>query len=81
MNKSTVSPALRQAILQVWNDIAPCVEALASDNTEAIEMCIDADRLVLLAESPEAQDEMRALVAYLGYPQALSFIASQITIV
>ena len=59
MSAIPVPYCLKQAILRVWNDIAPDVEGVVSGTEDAVESCIDTDRLVLLAESQEAADQLQ----------------------
>jgi len=82
MTTATQVPhCLKKAILQVWNDIAPDVEDFHPDNEDAIEMCIDADRLVTFAKSQEAKDQLRALLDQFGYQATLTYLASHINLV
>lgn len=74
----TVIDTLRPAIQASWNYIASDVYDLCSDEEEAIEMAIDADRLTTCAEDADAQQLVRDLCAQHGYSATLKFLATHI---
>lgn len=75
------SPNLTRAIHQVWQDISPDCEGIGNDNECAIEMCIDADRLVFTAGNQAAQDELTALIQAHDYAAVLESLSSSIFLV
>lgn len=83
MSEIVISSNLKTAILQVWNAIAPDCEGLfdTHDNEAAVEMCYDADRLVLTAENQAAQEELTSLIQAHGYIETLSALSSKINLV
>ena len=78
MDKSVLS-VVKTPILQCWNAIAPDVYDFCEDDNEiAIEMCIDADRLVLVVDEPEAYQAVKDLIKENGYQSVLSFLSKNI---
>ena len=79
--------AVRSPILGAWQEIAMDV-ADVSKNDEAIELCIDADRLSSMASTGRAKDEAKAAdklisdaIASHGYPKVLKFLSKNIRLV
>ena len=73
--KTTDTELVRRAIYDVWNTIAYDVNAC--DNEEAVELCIDANRLAHYGH-PEAEQEVDELCRRLGYPDALRWLAARV---
>lgn len=80
------SKELIRAVNATWQAIASDVlQACAEcgdepDNEGAVEMCIDADRIVMYGgeEGQAAQNEFRARSAQIGYTPALKELAAQL---
>ena len=70
-SKATIS-AIYRVYQQIGFDIP---EGL--DGEEIIEMCLDADRLKEFGE-PEADVEVHAMIAAIGYPKTLSVLSEQL---
>lgn len=70
---------LRRPMNITWQQIAPdlyeCCPNL--DNEEAIEMCIDANRLAFNGEDEEADILVRELCKEHGYHTVLKFLSSK----
>lgn len=81
-----ISQVLVRAIHTTWQAIGcdaiaavqECGEEMG--NEEAVEMCLDADRVATFGgkDGQAAQDEFRALVAEYGYVKSLSHVASSL---
>lgn len=67
------------AFMCCWAAIAADVDV--NDNWEAIEVCVDADRLLLIAESPAAHAEWRARVERDGRQAALAALDAEFKLV
>lgn len=65
-------------IVTTWQCIAHDVYELCEDNEEAMEMCIDADRLLLNGENPTAHALVRDTIRANGYRETLAFLAAHI---
>ena len=74
-----ISNTLTSAIFQVWQAIGPdCIE-MVDGNEQAIEICIDADRLLPsmgLIETDHAWTEYRALCLLHGYRKVIEALAA-----
>ena len=77
-------PILRPAIIQCWSqigyDVLQCAEECGEsvDNQEAIESCLDADRLLLVCNNREAYDLYKTVVAKHGWGKTVSFFTKHI---
>jgi len=69
---------LKGTIYDVWSKIAPDAEDLVEDNLQAMEICLDADRLLLVAEDEEAYDFLHEVMDDHGYGKTLRFLAKHI---
>lgn len=83
MPKVLISPNLRDAIRQVWQAIAPDCEELieAEDNMGAVEMCLDADRLLVITQNQEARDELACHINSVGYGDTLVALSDLISLI
>lgn len=76
-----ISPVLRSAVNRVWNNIGHDILAAGEEcgesttNLEAVESCLDADRLKYEGLT-EADNEYRALIKEHGYTKVLKAIAA-----
>jgi len=68
-------------IYDTWQAIGPDALEFTEDNLEAIELCIDADRLVTQTEDKEAQDIIDMLIAEHGYIRVLRFLGKHIHLI
>lgn len=75
---------LKPAIIRTWNeigsDLVECAAECGEDvsNEEALEACLDADRLLTNGKDSEANDLARKLVAKFGYDKVLKTLAKNI---
>ena len=76
----TVINQLEVPIETVWDQIgSDALEAFPdTDNEGAIELCIDASRLITIADNPIAQALVKDLVEEHGYVPVLKFLAKRI---
>ena len=74
---------LEPPIQKVWDCIGPdAIEAFGDTNNEgAIELCLDANRLVTTAEDPNAEFLVLHLIDEHGYTKVLKFLAEHIDLV
>jgi len=73
---------IKPAIRKVWNYIGMDVEdACGNNNEEAIEVCIDADRLTMCADEPEADALVKAVLKTADYSKVLKFLSTAIPLV
>ena len=81
MDIKAVVKDLTKPIHAVWDQIAPDAEEMCDgDNECAVEMCIDADRL-LLTGNDAAQLVLRTAIAEHGYVSVLSALSAEIFLV
>lgn len=78
---TTALDTLRKPILQVWSAIASDVAQFANTNFAAIEMCIDAERIVEFARDRPAQDTIDALFDNNSYSDVMNFLSQNIRII
>jgi hypothetical protein len=73
------SAELARAMNVTWQQIAADLYECSPDlsNDEAIEACVDADRLLFNGESAEAHAEMKALCAEHGYHAVLDALSAR----
>ena len=73
-----ISDTLSHAIFLAYSAIGFDIEP--EDNEEAIELSIDADRLITFGgpEGEDAQTELRNLIVAHGYPSVLTALANEI---
>jgi hypothetical protein len=69
---------LKEPIYHVWSQIAPDAEGLVEDNLQAMEICLDADRLILVADDKESYDYFHRVMDDHGYGKTLKFLAKHI---
>ncbi len=74
---------LERPIRKTWDYIGPdALEAFGDTNNEgAIELCLDANRLVTAAEDPNAELLVLHLIDEHGYTEVLKFLAKHIDLV
>lgn len=73
---------IKPAIRKVWNYIGMDVEDACGNNNEgAIEVCIDADRLVSCGHSPEADKIVTDVLKTTDYSTVLKFLSMAIPLV
>jgi len=81
MDMKAVVKDLTNPIYAVWDQIAPDAEDFCDgDNECAVEMCIDADRL-LMTGNDAAQLVLRTAIAQHGYTSVLKALSSKIFLV
>lgn len=71
---------VRAAVNTAWQQIAWDVDALCESNEEAVEMCLDADRLLINAEDQVAHAAVKMAVQANGYQPTLQFLAQNISL-
>jgi|APFre7841882654_1041346.scaffolds.fasta_scaffold315815_1 hypothetical protein len=72
---------VRPVIFDTWQQIGFDCQEFCEDNEQAVEMCIDADRLLLNGDSPEANAAVMEACVEHGYRQVLAYLASKIQLV
>ena len=65
-------------IVTTWQAIGHDVYELCEDNEEAMEMVIDADRILLNGENPVAHALVRETIRDCGYHETLKYLAARI---
>lgn len=70
---------LLQAISTTWGQIEPDCD-FVEDNEGALEMVIDADRLITFTGNTAAEAELHRLTMEYGYEQTLRALSQQITL-
>jgi len=77
---TTITPELLRGLQSVWQAIGPDIAEYCGTNMEAIEACVDADRLHpeqrFLEDGGAALAAYRALVAAVGHRAALRLLAA-----
>jgi len=71
---------LAPAIVRTWSYVVFDVEEI-SDNEEAIELCIDADRLKFTGNSPEANNLIIELCKEYGPMAVISWLGKHVQLV
>lgn len=71
---------VRAAVNKAWQQIAWDVMELCEDNEQAVEMCIDADRLLLNGEDQVAHAAVKMAVQQNGYHKTLKYLAANIQV-
>lgn len=69
---------VRPAVQKAWQQIAWDVEGLCENNLEAVEMCLDADRLLLNAEDAVAHSAVKMAFRTNGLEATIRFLSSNI---
>ena len=69
---------LKQSIYSTWNSIAPDCEDY--DSLEAVEACIDADRLITFAGDKQSDDFIKELHQKVSWNRLLKFLAKEVGI-
>lgn len=80
--KIAISDVLRRGIVGVWGQIAPDAGFVRS-NIEAVELCIDADRLDFFGYK-EADEELKKLyknTPFSAYARILKALAKEVNLV
>lgn len=72
-------PQLRPAILRTWQAIAE-EDVGVSSNAEAMELCLDANRLANTGNDKKADDLLHDLIKKHGYPAVLKFLCKKISL-
>lgn len=70
---------LTHAIYQTWGAVAADLPE-EIDNQEAMEVCIDADRLESLGNSWEANEILKDAIKMHGYSAVFDFLCSEIQV-
>lgn len=80
---SVLEPAIWQCWSQIATDILECAEACGDsvDNREAIEACLDADRLLLVCDLTEAHALYKTVVREHGWDETVQFFARNIKLI
>jgi hypothetical protein len=71
------SENLKAAVIEVWDMIAYDVGTV-QNRAHAVEMCLDANRLLLLGGNILADAELRALYARHGYSVVIKALSEQV---
>jgi hypothetical protein len=72
---------LASAIYRTWDQIAPDAMEFVDDNVCAIEMCLDADRLLLNGEDPEAHALAREIGVKYGFSKLCEYLSKHVHLV
>lgn len=81
-----VANRLEDAIFRTWDQIAPDVFQIFNEtgeqltNIDALEFCIDADRLLLNGGDAEANEIVKQLCVEHGYKKVLNFLNTRFLI-
>lgn len=81
--RATLEPAIWQCWSQIAPDIFACAEACGDsvDNREAIEACLDADRLLLVCNLEHAHELYKQVVKAHGWNETVEFFDQHIKLV
>lgn len=77
MQEVNLTPLVK-AIYQVWDQIGPDALEFVEDNEEAIEMCLDANRLEYYSNNQEAIRLYNFLTSNYGYDKTLSMLSKKV---
>lgn len=77
LNKDFVN-AVKRAIQTTWGAIAPDAAEMCESNEEAMEMCLDADRMLTFGKDKAAYDLVTQAMTQCGYLPTLKFLAASI---
>lgn len=80
---SVLEPAIWQCWSQIASDVFECAQACGCrvSNREAIEACLDADRLLLVCNLTEAHALFKSVVQLHGWEKTARFFARHIKLV
>ena len=79
MNAQEVIDRVRKPILKTWSYIAD--DSGAQSNEDAMELCIDAGRIVMETGDKEANDMIGKLCNDLGYSTAIKLLSDNIRLI
>lgn len=77
---TVLRPAIYEAWSQIGTDILECADSCGDslDNYEAVEACLDADRLLLVCNNETAHSLVKSLYKQHSYHAVLQFLAKHI---
>jgi hypothetical protein len=70
--------ALKRPIHTTWQAIGPDAIEMCEDNEQAMEMCLDADRLLTYGDDEAAHKVYKLEVAQSGYMPLLKYLSANI---
>lgn len=78
----TLKPAIELCWSQIAYDVLAAAETVGDtvNNEEAVEACLDADRLLLVTENAEAHQLARDLYREWGYHKVLTYLSDNISL-
>ena len=79
LNKEFVAK-VKPAIVDVWQYIGSDAMECCESNKEALEMCVDADRLTTCVNRKDIDDLIRDATKEHGYTKVLSLLAKNISL-
>lgn len=79
LNEAVVA-RLARPMAQVWDQISMEIGDEIENNSEAVELVIDANRLDLLGNDREADDLVRALIEAHGYEAVLAYLGAHVVL-
>jgi len=77
LNKDLVS-ALKRPIRTTWQAIGPDAMEMCEDNEQAMEMCLDADRLLTYGDDEAAHKVYKLEIAQSGWTATLKYLSANI---
>lgn len=72
---------LKGPIYHVWQQIGPDAIEFAECNEEAVEMCIDADRLIIHGDFKEEHDYLMRILDCYDYRKVLKYLSDNIPLI
>lgn len=80
---TSVVARIEPAVFRTWNQIAADFFQMAADggsasNIDAVELCIDADRLLTDGKDADANECIKQLCVEHGYTKVLKFLSRKI---
>jgi hypothetical protein len=78
MELNEVAQNLARPIRKVWNYIGSDAYDFCESNEDAIEFCIDADRLTFIADDAKATDLLREAIAQHDYNTVIKALSQQV---
>ena len=71
---------VKRAVQVTWQQIGHDAEEHCEDNEQAMEMCLDADRLLLNGNDPVSHAAVKMAMQANGYGKTLKFLAEHIQV-
>ncbi len=72
---------LKDPIYHVWQQISPDAMEFVENNEDAIEICIDAGRLIIHGDFREEHDYLIDILDCYGYRKVLKYLSNNIQLV